>query len=477
MLLVHGKGKAPMTLTGNILQQILDEPNPFQISNEENKINTTSNHRTSGKITKLQILSSLKQDNQSTVGNDSSLESIIKELDKYASKKAVSTNEKESIRELIEKKRELFRIKLSTSIKKEEIEKLNSKMAAKRIELQKHEEALEADIVKFDNFLKDSDRKALEAVRSAEKEHKTRLEKKSLVKRLKLQLEGVQTRIVRNKSDLEECKELKCFLTSLTPEQWFDKSRKDKSERQGNRRKTRIMKRQAKWREDQDETLKQQTAATQKKRVRRKHQPAQEQSLFKRPATPEFDDEALTSSDEEMPFYFEEPEQLLDFFDSMEEENLFLIQNIQEAAQSLDELELRLQEARIEKGKVTSDKVEELKEKIKTKKELSHDIYCRLQGSRHVYKFEEVRKRMQSLYSAVSSAHLSLCPSSVCKSSANSNNFLMLGDIERELEIVLERLCYIPRERLRKEAKAFAKQRRENNRKKKNEEKSLKRRK
>ena len=470
-----------MTITGNILQEILDEPNPFQISNvkdnsffNESK-DTSSHHR--GKIAKRQILSSLKQDNQSTVGSDCSLESVIQELDKYASKKAVSNDEKESIRELIEKKRELFRIKLATTIKKEEIEKLNAKTAAKRNELQKHEETLEADIVKFDNFLKNSDRTALEAVRNAEKEHKLGLEKKSLVKRLKLQLEGVQTRIVRNNGDLEECKELKSFLTSLTPEQWFEKSRKDKSERQENRRKTRIMKRQAKWREDQDEKLKQQTAATQKKRVRRKHQPDQEQSLFKRPATPEFDDEALTSSDEEIPFYFEEPEQLLDFFASMEEENLFLIQSIQEASQSLDELELRLQEARIEKGKVTNDKVEELKNKIKTKKELSHEINFRLQGSRHVYKYEEAKKKMQSLYNAVSSAHLDLCPSFVYKSSTNSNIFHMLADIEKEGEITFERLGCIPRERLRKEAKAFAKQRRENNRKKKNEEKSLKRRK
>lgn len=466
-----------MTITENILQQIIDEPNPFQISNEANKQNITSSHHSSGKIAKIQILSSLKQDNQSIVGSDSSLESVIQELDKYASKKAVSNDEKESIRELIEKKRELFRIKLATSIKKEEIEKLNTKTAAKRNELQKHEEALEADIVKFEIFLKDSDRKALEAVRNAEKEHKLGLEKKSLVKRLKLQLEGVQTRIVRNNSDLEECKELKSFLTSLTPEQWFEKSRKDKSERQENRRKTRIMKRQAKWRQAQEERLKQQTASTHKKMLRRKHQPDQEQSLFKRPATPEFDDEALTSSDEEMPFYFEEPDQLLDFFASMEEENLFLIQSIQEASQSLDELELRLQEARIEKGKVTNDKVEELKKKIKTKKELSHEIFHRLQGSKLVSKHEEVRKKMQSLYSAVSSAHLSLCPSFVYKSSTNSNIFHMLGDVEREVQITLERLGCVPRERLRKEAKAFAKQRRENNRKKKNEDKSRKRRK
>ena len=466
-----------MTITGNILQEILDEPNPFQIPNEANKINITSSRHSSGKIAKLQILSSLKQDNQSTVGSDSSLESVIQELNKYASKKAVSNDEKESIRELIEKKRELFRIKLSTSIKKEEIEKLNTKTAAKRSELQKHEEALEADIIKFENFLKDSDRKALEAVRNTEKEHKLKLEKKSLVKQLKLQLEGVQTRIVRNNSDLEECKELKYFLTSLTPEQWFEKSRKDKSERQKNRRMTRIMKRQAKWRQAQEERLKQQTASAQKKMVRRKHQPTQEQSLFTRPATPEFGDEALTSSDEEMPFYFEDPEQMLDFFASMEEENLFLIQHIQEAAQSLDELGIRLQEARIEKGKVTSDKVEELKKKIKTKKELSHEIFHRLQGSKLVSKHEEVRKKMQSLYSTVSSAHLILCPSSVYKSSANSNIFHMLGDIERELEITIEHLGSLPSERLRKEAKAYAKQRRENNRKKKNEEKSRKRRK
>ena len=43
---------------------------------------------------------------------------------------------------------------------------------------------------------------------------------------------------------------------------------------------------------------------------------------------PDFDDEELTSSDEDIPMYFGTPNQLPDIFSALEEENLFLIQNI-----------------------------------------------------------------------------------------------------------------------------------------------------
>lgn len=41
------------------------------------------------------------------------------------------------------------------------------------------------------------------------------------------------------------------------------------------------------------------------------------------------------SSGEEMPLYFQEPKQLLDIFTSLEESNLFLIQNSQERPQKI----------------------------------------------------------------------------------------------------------------------------------------------
>merc|ERR1719189_3040288 len=60
------------------------------------------------------------------------------------------------------------------------------------------------------------------------------------------------------------------------------------------------------------------------------------------------------SSGEEMPLYFEEPKQLLDVFTSLEESNLFLIQNSQDTEQALEELEQKFAEMKRTGGAKTN---------------------------------------------------------------------------------------------------------------------------
>ena len=51
--------------------------------------------------------------------------------------------------------------------------------------------------------------------------------------------------------------------------------------------------------------------------------------LFKLPEATTFQNHFFLSKLQEMPLYFQEPKQLLDIFTSLEESNLFLIQNSQ----------------------------------------------------------------------------------------------------------------------------------------------------
>merc|ERR1719421_1154433 len=77
-------------------------------------------------------------------------------------------------------------------------------------------------------------------------------------------------------------------------------------------------------------------AEQRRKRIRRKY-PTQDQ------VEAEY---VEVSSGEEMPLYFEEPKQLLDVFTSLEESNLFLIQNSQETEQALEEVQTKFAETR-----------------------------------------------------------------------------------------------------------------------------------
>jgi len=56
------------------------------------------------------------------------------------------------------------------------------------------------------------------------------------------------------------------------------------------------------------------------------------------PLSPKIDDEIVAPLIEEPPMYFTEPQQLMDIFAALEEQNLFLIQNSQETQYTVDEL-------------------------------------------------------------------------------------------------------------------------------------------
>merc|ERR1711990_923382 len=64
------------------------------------------------------------------------------------------------------------------------------------------------------------------------------------------------------------------------------------------------------------------------------------------PPMPKFDEDDLTSSGEEVPMFFTKPQQLLDIFTALEEQNLFLIQNSQETEQALEELKQQYRETK-----------------------------------------------------------------------------------------------------------------------------------
>merc|ERR1719210_3101172 len=91
---------------------------------------------------------------------------------------------------------------------------------------------------------------------------------------------------------------------------------KEKETKTGHRRQRREKEEEAKEREKEMEAR--------RRRIRRKYRSAEDFEA----------DYQEVSSGEEMPLYFEEPKQLLDVFTSLEESNLFLIQNSQDTEQA-----------------------------------------------------------------------------------------------------------------------------------------------
>eukprot|EP01034_Spumella_vulgaris_P021591 gene21591-27629_t len=65
------------------------------------------------------------------------------------------------------------------------------------------------------------------------------------------------------------------------------------------------------------------------------------------PPPPRLEDEFYELPEEEVPMYFSEPQQLMDIFSALEEQNLFLIQNSQETEHTLEELQHSFTDTRL----------------------------------------------------------------------------------------------------------------------------------
>ena len=182
---------------------------------------------------------------------------------------SLKSTEKESISDLITKKREMFLVQMSLDTKREEIRKLEEKAHLKEDALHRSEQMLEEDAIRFDSFLKENDKKAHDAIKKAEEETRKKQEKVFEIKRLTQHIQQLNSDIIKNKETLDECLKYKTFLDDLTPQQWISDQKRNNSDNS----------------EDSDKTL---------------------------------------------PIYFTKTNQLMDIFAALEEQNLFLIQNSQE---------------------------------------------------------------------------------------------------------------------------------------------------
>lgn len=393
---------------------------------------------------------------------------IMERIEKYMNNKE-KHQDKESLSDFISKKREMFLLEMSLGFKKDEIKKLDEEIRLKNEALRESEEALDNDARRFDVFLKENDGKAQEATRLAEKETKRKMEKIQEIKKLNQQLQQVQSTINKHKDGLEECLEHKDFLDKITPRDWYEEKKEEKKERQSERRKKRIEQRKHTWREEQQERIKAEQIKLQELRLKKRSQrrARRHQKVVSVPTLPDelppepsFEDEPLTSSDEESPMFFTKPQQLQKIFSNLEEENLFLIQNMQEAEQSLDEMTHRFQQKQHDvekKMEGLQDNIKDIKVNIEKKKQ---DIA--VATSSHEGKTNVIQKQEQDLMKYLSKKVKQIYQLCGFKDAGSTPSTLfMLSEIEAKTEDVLSIISTMPEEEFKRADKAKEKKRRE----------------
>lgn len=315
-------------------------------------------------------------------------------------KTTISTRrqEKENMSEFIAKKREMFLVQMSLDTKREEIRKLEEKAQMKEEALQRSEQMLEEDAMRFDAFLKENDKKAHDAIKRAEEETKKKQEKTQEIKRLTQQIQALTSEMSKHKEALEDCLRYKNFLDMLTPPEWFEQHKRAMEQKRQDLRYKKWEQKFRVWEQQKKkltEQYKKEVAAgnennkkeSSKNKNKKRNQQENSEIIEDRegdsprlniPPAPKLEDEPeVEMEDEEIPMYFTHPQQLMDIFAALEEQNLFLIQNSQETEHTLEELRLAFKETAKSMNSQTEalqQQIQELKNEIQIEEKRAKDL-------------------------------------------------------------------------------------------------------
>ena len=359
--------------------------------------------------------------------------------------------EKENMADFIAKKREMFLVQMSLDTKRAEIRKLEERAQQREEALRKSEQMLEEDALRFDQFLKDNDQKAVQAIKKAEAETKAKAEKVQEIKKLNMQITQIKSEMSKFEEQLEDCRKYKEFLDKLTPPEWFEEQAQLRMERKRARKATKLADRQAELDAQAEEARKAAEVAAEAERAKKGRRSRKEREADEK--AEEESRKAITArvltmddvsddeqEEEEVPMYFKHPQQLLDIFTALEESNLFLIQNSQETEAALEELKTKFSDTRSRMDADSSQlesQIDSLRGSINVEEEKQNALEQRKGKHKGVETqertLEELNKKVAEVYRAI-----------FAEADHSLGTLQMLTNIEARLEEMLSVIALMP---------------------------------
>ncbi|XP_043299342.1 cilia- and flagella-associated protein 100 isoform X1 [Cervus canadensis] len=394
--------------------------------------------------------------------------------------------EPNDINSYVDQNRQMFLIQYALDMKRSEIQRLERLAAQEEAELERAEKFLEKDAALFDEFLRENDRSSVQALRTADKESKAKMEKILEIRELTTQIMNIKSEISKFEDMLQQYKVYKDFLYKLSPKEWLEEQEKKRlalkqakevveafkeslllsvgdrgsetkgklSSREGQSpRKPAKLLQVMRLRQALSATVSQQQGTLPS--VSSGVESERSSSTF-----PVQDD--LDSDDgEELELYFTDPQQLLDVFTKLEEQNLSLVQNTQEMEEALEELSFTLKNTQTRMDR----EVNQLKQWITTLRmsiAKEEETAAELELKARVFHFGEFKgdqedKLLESLNCKVLDVYRH-CVGGQQESSLGTVQ--MLATIEHQLDELLENLERVPPARIEQAEKAKEKERR-----------------
>ncbi|XP_020954611.1 cilia- and flagella-associated protein 100 isoform X5 [Sus scrofa] len=371
-------------------------------------------------------------------------------------------------------------------VKQNEIQRLESLMTREEAKLEQAERFLEKDAALFDEFLRENDRSSVQALRVAEKESKAKMEKIVEIRDLTTQIMNIKSEISKFEDTLQHYKVYRDFLYKLSPKEWLEEQERKRLAFRNAKEAVEAFKESMLFSQlgDRGPGIKGKTGfrewqgskkpakLLQVMRLRQFLSGTASPQQGNQPSLPGGLDPKRSSSalpvqedpdsdGEELELYFTEPQQLLDVFVKLEEQNLSLIQNTQEMEEALEELSFTLKNTQIRMDR----EVNQLKQWITTlmmsiaKEE---ETAAELELKARVFHFGEYKgdqedKLLESLNRKVLDVYRH-CVGGQQESSLGTVQ--MLATIEHQLDELLENLEHVPQAKIEQAEKTKEKERR-----------------
>ncbi|XP_012887747.1 PREDICTED: coiled-coil domain-containing protein 37 [Dipodomys ordii] len=385
----------------------------------------------------------------------------------------------------IQQKREMFLIQYNLEMKRNEMQRLEMLAAREEGRLKKAEKSLEKDASLFDEFLKENDRSSVQAMRVAEKETKAKMEKIVEIRDITTQIMNIKSEISKFEDSLQRCKLYKDFLYKMSPEEWLEaQSRKQLAFKRA-KEMAAAPKPSTSTVEDKGlgPGIKSKAASQWSKEPGKKSvklagsEPAVRSSSHLQQSSHPSDlavmqvsssvlplpiQEDADSDAEDLELYFTDPQQLLDIFAELEEQNLSLIQNTQEMEETLEDLTRTLKSTQNRMDR----EVKQLKHWITTMMksiDKEEEMAAELQFKARVFHFGEYKadqqdKLLESLNQKVQNVYKN-CVGPQQETSLSTVQ--MLTVVEHLLDDLLENLERVPQAKIEQAGKAKERERRQ----------------
>ncbi|XP_069568248.1 cilia- and flagella-associated protein 100-like [Brachyistius frenatus] len=348
--------------------------------------------------------------------------------------------------DLISMERQKAVLELSLMTKRSEILKMDKAIAKEERQLKQLEKSIERDNLHFEQFLRENEKKSVEARTLFEREAKSKQEKNTEIKRLTGEIGTIKSEVAKFEEILIDYKRYKELLFKLSPPEWQEAQRT-----------TALRVKVLSDRDPQDNQNREPEEMETRNGLENKvSSPGRElPSVTESRLSSAHSNTLVTNSkpdndsseyEDEPELYFTDPQQLLDLLTQLTEQNLSLIQNSTRVEETLEELQQSTERTRkkIEKDEEQiALQVNDMNQRIGKEKARSAKLEQKVQL--HVsLNTEDQDVMLEALSEKVAEVHRSCVDDRM----TNLSTLEKLANIEKRISVLLQGLESIPEEKL-----------------------------